>query len=315
MTADPAWTLREASARRWQRVRTAHATTVLRWLRAGVLATVVAAAVLCLVVPAEADHRIAAARRTDRAIADIGTAHDETVAADTALEHAFTTGQVALIGTGTDFANHTARVYSDITSAAQGNAAGQRGLTQLQFVQGQLTTALQLADAAVRDYAHTRSQGRAAPHALLTAAQERYHGQNVPGTGGLTTSLDDLKAIERDALHQQRRSLWLDPACVWPLLVGPAAVMLVLVLVTGRVIARHFRRRLGLALPAALLCTAATGALVSVLAGLDAHDAAAHPLAGHPLILTLALVSLTAAAVLADRAYRPRLAEYRFPRA
>lgn len=317
MTAPPRprGTLRGAAAAWRTRLRTAHATVVLRRLRAGVLASVVATALLYLVVSAQAGDRIAAARRTDRAIADITAARAEARAADTALARAFAGGQVPLVGTSKDFDNRTARVSTDVTSALAGNAAGLRGLRQIEFVQNQLMTCQRMATTAVLDYSRTGSRSADAAHSALTDPLQRDStGVPVPGTGGLIATLDDLRTIEADALDRQRDSLWLSPACVWPLLVGPSAVMLLLVLATRRVVNGHFRRYLDLRLPLALLATTAVGVTTAVLGGDDAHHLSAHPLAGHPVTVALALASLAGAAVLAHVAYRPRLAEYRFPR-
>ncbi|MET4920945.1 hypothetical protein P3L51_00925 [Streptomyces sp. PSRA5] len=289
---------------------------MLRWLRTGVVATVAATALLYLVVSTEAEQQLAAALRTDVAIDNIDTARTRAMEADSALEVAFGNGQVSLIGTGTDFANHTASVYTHVTSAAAGNAAGARGRTQIQFIQGQLTTCLQLANTAVRDYARTGVTGMDAAQTALTAPRELDPVTHLPiaGTGGLVASLNDLRTTEEKAKAQQRDSLWLDPAYVYPLLVGPAAVMLLLVLATGYIVARHFRRHVSPLLLVALLATASAGVTTAVLSSVDAHHLAAHPLARHPLTLTLALASLATAAVLAYLAYSPRLAEYRFPR-
>ncbi|RXS84875.1 hypothetical protein EST92_09705 [Streptomyces sp. TM32] len=301
-----------------QRLRTTHPTTVLRWLRAGVLSAVAVTALLYLVVTTQADRQIAAAQHTNEAIGFIKMAQNEARAADAALTSVFETGQVSLIGTGSAYSNHIARVYTNVTSAAEGNAAGKRGLTQIQFVQGQLTTCLRLADAAVRDYARTGQDGVRAAHNALTDVRQRDRGtqQPVPGTGGLTGSLDDLKATEQNALDEQRHSRWLAPAYLWPLLVGPAAVMLLLVLATGYVLARHFRRYIGLRLPLALLATTVVGigTGTAVLSALDPQHLAEHPLVRTPVTLTLALALLATAAALTYLAYRPRLAEYRFPR-
>ncbi|WP_433892140.1 hypothetical protein [Streptomyces sp. CA-111067] len=315
---------RSATLTRWRtRLRATHSTTMLRWLRAGVLAMVVVTALLYLVVSREAGQQIAAARRTDQAIGDIGQAQQAARNADAALSGVFQTGQVALIGTGTDFANQTARIYTYVTSAADGNAAGRQGLTEIQFVQGQLTTCVQLADSAVRDYSRLAQDAgtsagqrkrivQAAQDALDHPEEKSDGGRAVPGTGGLIPTLNDLKLLEQDAQADQRHSPWLDPVYVWPLLVGPSAVMALLVLATGHVMARHFRRYVGVKLPTALLATTAAGVVTAVLSGIDEHHLAAHPRAGHPVTLALALTALAAAAVLTYLAYRPRLAEYRF---
>ncbi|WP_438490149.1 hypothetical protein [Streptomyces sp. S186] len=301
-----------------QRLRTTHPTTLLRWLRAGVLAAVAVTALLHLVVTTQADRQTAAAQHTYEAIDFINTAHREARDADAALTSVFEADQVPLIGTGSAFSNHIARVYTNVTSATEGNAAGKPGLTQIQFVQGQLTTCLRLADAAVRDYARTGQYGVRAAHHALTDDRQRDRGTQrpIPGTGGLTASLDDLQATEQHALDEQRHSRWLNPAYVWPLVAGPAVIMLLLVLATSRILARHFRRYIGLRLPLALLATTAVGigTGTSVLTGLDQQRLAQHPLVRTPVTLTLALAALATAAALTYLAYRPRLAEYRFPR-
>jgi hypothetical protein len=313
--AEPGWSVRDTATRWRARVRAIHPVRVLRWLRAGALAMVLATALLYLLVSTQADDQLAAAQRTQAAIDNLGDAYHAAKTADTALNKASETGQVALIGTGTEFANATARVNTFITSAADGNADGGRGRAQFQFVQGQLTTSVQLADAAVRDYARSGRAGLDTARAALTARQERDPVTNkpVPGTGGLTESLTDLEDQQKDALGRQRHSHWLNPAYVWFLLVGPTAVMFACVLATGYFVARHFRRYVSPRLVAALLVTAAVGITAGLLCRYDAqggHD----PLVGHWLTRTLALSLLAAAGVLAYLGYRPRLAEYRFPR-
>ncbi|MFE3588317.1 hypothetical protein ACFXOY_12400 [Streptomyces niveus] len=294
---------------------------MLRWLRAGVVAMVAVTALLYQVVSTEAEQQMAAARSTDAAIEDIETAHEAARKADSALLKAFESEQVSLIGTGTAFANHTASVSTHITSAAEGNAAGERGQTQIQFVQGQLTTCLQLADTAVRDYARTGKQGMNAAREALTHRRELNPDTGLPiaGTGGLVASLSDLLTTEEKARAQQLDSLWLNPAYMYPLLVGPAAVMTLLVLATGHIVARHFRRYVSPLLLVALLATVSAGVTTAVFSAADAHQLVEHPLARdplarHPLTLSLALASLATAAVLAHLSYGPRLAEYRFPR-
>ncbi|MEU1511103.1 hypothetical protein ABZ490_02925 [Streptomyces sp. NPDC005811] len=305
------------TATRWStRVRAVHPVRRLRWFRAGALAMVAATALTFLLVSTRADGQLAAARRTGDAIADISRARRTAVAADRALAKAADTGQVTLIGTGTEFANDTARVNSLVTSAAEGNAAGARGRAQFQFVQGQLTTCVQLANTAVRDYARSGRAGVRSARLALTAprAKEPGTGAPIPGTGGLTASLSDLEEMQRQALDVQRRSYWLDPVHVWSLLVGPAAVLLLCVLATGRLVTRHFRRRVGPSLLLALPVTAGVGITTSLLCRYDAQALGRDPLVGHGATTALALALLTAAGVLTHLGYRPRLAEYRFPR-
>jgi hypothetical protein len=279
-----------------------------------VLGTVAVMAGVYLVVSLQAGAQIAAAKHTHDAVREIGAARVQAEEADEALEKAAATGEVDLIGTGSSFANATARVSILVTSAAEGNAAGTRGLNHIQFVQGQLTTAVQRANVAVRDYAHGDQAGMDAARDALTDERETYHEHEVPFTGGLIASLDDLRAMEQEALDHQLESRWLNPASTWALLIAPVAVMLVLVCATGYVVVRHFRRYPGPHLLLALPATAAVGITTGVLCRIDARRLPGQPLTNHPGVIATALTLLAAAGVLAYLAYRPRLAEYRFPR-
>lgn len=295
-------------------LRATHPARVLRWLRNGVLAIVAVTALLYVTAAVQGGHRIADARHTRLAVQEIDAAHDAAVSADEALTKAFRTGQVGLIGTGTDFANATAQVNTDVTLAAEGNAAGERGRTQIQFVQGQLITCQTLAETAVQDTSPAGHADAKDVHGALTAPQERDGTTPIPDTGGLTSSLTDLRALENTALSHQRTSGWLSPAVPWTLILGPALAVLLLTTATGYVLARHFRRWPDPRLTAAAALTAAVGITTGVLCHLDAAHLSAHPRAGHPVTTALALCALAAAGVLAYLAYRPRLAEYRFPR-
>ncbi|MEE4545084.1 hypothetical protein V2S66_24340 [Streptomyces sp. V4-01] len=312
----PRSTRRRGPAGWYARLRATHPVRVLRWLRTGVLVLVAATALLYLTVSVQAGQELRAARRTEQAVADVNLAVTAAGNANAALIDAFAGGNVALIGTGTEFANATAEVYNHVTTAAAGNAAGRRGLAEIQFVQGQLTNCVQLAEISAGDFARDRGDREvAAAYDALNALQEvdPDTGASIPDTGGLISSLRDLANLETAARDAQLRSHWLDPAWSWSLLTGPAALMLLLVLATGWVLARHFRRHVDPLLLGALLATAAVGAAVAVLGGVDVHRQAGDPRAGHPLTMTLALCLLAAAGVCAYLAYRPRLAEYRFP--
>jgi hypothetical protein len=277
---------------------------------------VAASALLYLLVATEADQHIAAARRTDRAVADIDKAHSAAQDADAGLLDAFNRDLVPLIGAGREFDNDTAGVNTDVTSATEGNAAGKRGRTQILFVQSQLITCQKMARDAVRDYPSDGKAAVAAAHDELTHQREKdpQTHRPIPDTGGLVASLEDLKNLEQEALDHQRHSRWLDPAFFWTLLIGPVIAMLLLAVATGYVVARHFRRHVSPRLGAALLITAAVGVTAGVLAGYDGRHLSSDPSAGHPVTMTLCLALLATAGVLAHLAYRPRLAEYRFPR-
>ncbi len=304
--------------RAWYRgLRATHPVTVLRWLRNGVLVAVVATAVLYLLVATEARRGIAAAARTTDAVVDIGKASAAAVDAKSALSDAFQHEDVSLIGTGTAYANDMARVNTEVTLAAKGNAAGEDGDTHIRFVQGQLTTCLQLAEAAVNIYDNDNRIGDKADIAAIKALadpdqQDRATGADIPDTGGLIAALHDLMTIEQGALAEQRRSPWLAPARFWLLLLGPVLCMLLLVSATGYVLARHFRRLVSPLLGGALLVTAGVAIAVGVLGTIDGHRLSGDPRAGNPLTMSIALLMLATATVLAHLAYRPRLAEYRF---
>ncbi|GGQ52965.1 hypothetical protein [Streptomyces asoensis] len=277
------------------RLRVPHPVVALRRLRAGVLGTVAVTALLYLVVADRAGEQIAAADRTGAAVRHIREAYDQAGKANDALDAVSGIGAIGLTGTGDDFANATARVRSHLTSATEGNAAGERGLSHIQFVQGQLATCVQLANTAVLDGAPGVARARDA----LDDAPEYEGSRPVPFTGGLRQSLRDLALLEDRARKDQLRSGWRDPGLLWPLFTGPLVVMLLLVGVTGRIVVRRFRRYPSPALGVAVLATAAVGVAMCTTA---------------PPAAAIALPVLAAAGALAYLAYRPRLAEYRFPR-
>ncbi len=290
--------------------RTAHPVSKLRWLRHGVLLAILATMLLWLITAVIAHHEIGNTRRTQAAIADITEAQVAAQQASASLKDVFTSGGVALTGTGNDFANDAAQINSDITAAAEGNAAGNIGAAKIQFVLGQLETCIQLAETDVR------SSVPAADDATNCLAQpdQTVGGVPVTGTGGLTAALADLKQAQVAALDAQLGSPWLDPWLIWPLLLAPAALMLVFGGFSTGILVGHFRRRVGPLLPTALLATSAAAILVATLSTLDSHRLTANPLASEPIIVVLVLAALATAMALAHFAYRPRLAEYRFPR-
>lgn len=276
------------------RLRVPHPVVVLRGLRAGVLGMVAVTALLYLVVANRAGSQIAAAHRTTTAIQHIGAAYDEAGKANDALRAVSLTRAINLTDTGGDFADATARVSSHLTSATEGNAAGEQGLSHIQFVQGQLATCVRMANTAVLDGAPDLATARDA----LEGAPEYDGKAPVPFTGGLRQSLRDLQELEIQARHDQLRSGWRSPDLLWPLFIGPVAVMLLLVCATGYIVAHHFRRYPSPALVVALLATASIGVIMCTT---------------DPPTAAIALPVLAGAGALAYLAYRPRLAEYRFP--
>jgi hypothetical protein len=305
------------------RPRAYHPVVALRWLRAGVLGVVAATTLLYLMVADRAGEQLATAQRTQTAIDHIAEAQAETRKAKAALDAVSKIGKEAmgLTGTGADFANATARISSHLTSATESNGAGEQGLSHIQFVQGQLETTVQMANTAVMDGAPavlkvgealdasekdapgTGAQGEGVSAAPVKDTKEtedpEADEEAASFTGDLDQSLAGLKKLELDAKERQETSRWRDPRILWPLFMAPLAVMLVLVWATGLIVARSFRRYPSPTLLQALLATASICVCMCRFT---------------PLHAAIALPVLAAAGGLAYLAYRPRLAEYRFPR-
>ena len=293
---------------RYRRLRTAHPVSVLRWLRHAVLLAMFSTMLLWLAIAFTAHHEITAAIRTQQAIQYIGDAETAATDASASLKSVFAGGEVTLTGTGDQFANDTAQVNTDITAAAVGNAAGEPGTVQIQFILGQLETCVHLADT------DAQANFAAADDATqcLTDPDQKI-GAPVPGTGGLYAALADLKQLEGQALAAQRGSLCLSPLMYWWLLLAPSAVMLVLGYASGGILARHFRRHIGRLLPSALLLTLASAILVGAFSASDSASLAPDPLASQPFVVIAVVAVFLVAMVLAHLGYRLRLAEYRYP--
>jgi hypothetical protein len=287
-------------AGQYRRLRSAHPVHVLRWLRNGMLLSVAAAALLYSWVVIQAGSDIAAARQTQQAIADIGKAGHAVTDAGNALNHAFRYEDVTLVGTGFDFVNQVTQMNKYLTLAAEGNAAGAEGTRELQYVQNQLASYLQLSETAVRDYALGTPLGQAGRQYAMGAEDD------------VQSAIAGLSTTEQRALDAQRHAWTLDPGTFWWTLLGPVIATLLLVAATANIVTRHFRRRVSRWLWGSLLITAATMVTAGLFNSADARSLSADPWAGHPATMAAALPLLLAAAVLAQLAYRPRLAEYRF---
>jgi hypothetical protein len=287
-------------AGRYRRLRTAHPVRVLRWLRNAMLLAVAAAALLYVWVAIQAGNDISAARRTAQGIGYIGQAATAAKAAAAALSYTSATEDVTLTGTGGSYVTQVTQVDKYLALVAEDNAAGQLGTSQIGFAQGQLGNYLVLSETAIRDYGAGGDLG---------PAGDTYASG---GEADLLSALTDLKTIEQNALTAQRGAWPLDPGTFWWVLLGPVIAALLLAGATASVLARHFRSHAGPWLWGSLLITAATVITTGFLNLTDEQHLAADQRAGHPATLTIALVLLLAAAVLADRAYRPRLAQYRF---
>jgi hypothetical protein len=284
----------------YRRLRSAHPAHVLRWLRNGVLLGVAAATLLYLWVAIQADSDIAAAQRTQQAIVDIGKAGNAVTDAGKALDDVFHKEDPRLVGTGSNFVNYITQVNKYLTLAAEGNAAGAEGTRDIQYVENQLASYLQLSETAVRDYALRK------PLSTLGLKNAVGAESDVKSAIGMLTS------TEQTALDAQRRAWALDPGTFWWALLGPVIGTLLLVAATVNIVTRHFRRHVSRWLWGSLLITAATMVTAGFFNSADARSLSPDPWAGHPATMVVALLLLLAAAVLAQLAYRPRLAEYRF---
>jgi hypothetical protein len=288
-------------AERYRRLRAAHPVSVLAWLRNGVLLCVLATALLYLWVAIQAGNDIAAANRTQQGIKDIGQAISATRIANGALQRAFNDEDVTLTGTGSYYVNEIALVSKYLTLAAEDNAAGQDGTSAIQYAQDELQAYLQGSEDAVLDYSVNEQFGKIAANDYASNSE-----------GDMTSALDNLKGIEEKARAAQRGAWPVDPGVFWWALLGPVIGILVLIVATVHVLARHFRRRASRWLCGSLLVTAATAVTGGLFNTSDERHVSADPWAGHPGTLTCALLLFLLAGVLAHLAYRPRLAEYRF---
>lgn len=287
-------------ADRFRRLRSAHPVHVLRWLRNGVLLSVTAAALLYLWVVIQAGNDIAAALRTQQAVTRITKAGSEVMDAGNTLTQSFSLNYVTLLGAGPDFVNHITLVNQLLTLAAEGNAAGAEGTAEIQFVQNQLASYLQLSETAVQD---------SALKGPVDQAEQQYAAD---AEGDVLSAIGALTTTEQATLDEQRRAWTLEPGTFWWALLGPVIGMLALVAATANLVARHFRRHVSRSLWGSLLITAVAMVAAGLLNSADARSLSADPWAGRPASIAVALLSLIAAAVLAQLAYRPRLAEYRF---
>jgi hypothetical protein len=297
-------TLRRAQrliAVRYRRLRTAHPVYVLEWLRNGVLLAIAAAALLYLLVAIQASSDIGTAIRTHQAVHDISRASDAVAAAGTALTGTLTLDDdLQLTGIGSEYFSDISEVSIYLTLAAENNGAGTDGTTDIQFAQGQLDVYQQASETAVTDYELGSDLG---------LAGEKYAAS---GAGDLTTALIALQNAEQAALSGQRGAWPINPAAFWWVLLGPVIAVLMLAVATIRVLARHFRRHVSPWLWGSLLTVTATAVTAGFLNVDDERTPSQHPLAGNPVSLACALALFLAAAVMAQLAYRRRLADYRF---
>ncbi|SFM45354.1 hypothetical protein SAMN04487980_1001398 [Streptomyces sp. cf124] len=299
----------------------AHPVEVLWRLRNGVLACIAFMAVAVVGVGAEAMTNSIAADRTEKSRDNIFRAKIAAEGARDDLRQAFSDGNVVLTGTGSGFVNKIGEANTAIALAMEGNTVGEEGRRNFQFVLGQLATSVHLAEVAAQQYDRFPVEGKlrkdVARSALqaLEAGDETYRqpdGESRPVhyTGGLIPALDALGHFQKTKAERQRPD-WVEPPVLLPLLLGPVLVQLLLAWVTARVLATHFRRWVSPMLGASLLITVAVAVFVCTQGPRYGDD---HVLTRQcfAMVMPVLLSLLAAAAVLVHRAYRPRLAEYRF---
>jgi hypothetical protein len=307
-TATPARLSAPRTADRQSRPRSAHPVHVLRWFRNGMLLCVAAAALLYLWVAIQAGSDVAAVQRTQYAIKDVADASAAVTQAGNALKRVFSSEDVPLVGTGTEFVSQVTLVDKDLTLAAENNAAGTEGTSEIQYAENEFTSYLQLSETAVHDYD--------VPGPLGPAGGTYASG----GEGAVTDAIKTLQASEQSALDAQRTAWALDPGVFWWVLLGPVIGMLALAAATATALARHFWRLASPWLGGSLLITAVTVIIAGLinsadarhLNSVDARHLTADPWAGRPVTMAVALLLFLAAVEMARRAYHPRLAEYLF---
>jgi hypothetical protein len=295
-----------------------HPVTVLRGLRNGMLLSIVAAALLYLWVAVEARHDIAAVHRTQQAIGSIQEAGTEAVQAQAALKAVVQKEDPALTGTGTVYVNDITQVSKEITFAAEYNSAGAAGTSQIQYVSGELETYLELSENTVLDYSLGKSFGSAAEAYAQVGEQHLTEALGVVPTCQQLASAKllgsvppGLAATEMNAECAQLTAWPLDPGTFWWILLGPVIVMMLLVMATAYVLARHFRRHIEAWLWGALLTAAATSITVGAFNVLDERHLSGSQLAGNAVAITVVLLIFAGVCAQTYLAYHDRLAEYK----
>lgn len=198
---------------------------------------------------------------------------------------------------------------------------GKDGWTRFRFVLGQMATSVHLADSAVQQYGRfpdgnpfREKVAVSALQALDTDDQSypcKEEGKcSVAYTGGLIQALEALEGYQRKQAERWR-SDWIGPTTLSSSVLGLLTVQVLLAWATERVLAVHFRRRVSPLLWASLLIT--TAVVVTVCLRGPRFREGEFEWGEYTMTMSILLLPLVAAAVLAHWAYRPRLAEYRFP--
>jgi hypothetical protein len=202
----------------------------------------------------------AAAERVEEhsvpSIMHILAAHAALVEADEAAVDSFRTGAVGLTGPGERYQNQIALAGQSLTQLAVDSIAGAGVGQGIQLVQGQLAAYSGLIEQADAHY-------RQDPASALARADLWYASRllHMP-EGGILAQLDDLLAVERQALAGQLTTGRMAPGwmAVWIL---PAVVLLALLVGTQVFLSRRFRRTFNLPL------LAATAAVLALAAGMS----------------------------------------------
>lgn len=300
----------------------AHPVTWLRWLRVVAVIMIAATAVLGWLETAQA-HRVITltSTRGARAIADVAAAQWDLGRASQAVQASFAAGAVALTGPGETYTALIASSAQDLVLTAEDNVAGQAGSDQVRFADGQLSSYRTQVDLAGNDFA--------AGDPVLARAELGYAAALL---NTLNAELAQLGMAELDAVTGNLGSPWLATAVLWLLPLALLAALLALAAWTSYVLSAGFRRLLSAPLIAAVLATLGLVVLVAAANSRDSQHAQAYEqrvltaLAAHHKILSVAgpdaavgssgwmllagLALAGGAAVLAFRAYQPRLREY-----
>ena len=183
-------------------------------------------------------------------IMHILAAHAALVEADEAAVDSFRTGAVGLTGPGERYQNQIALAGQNLTQLAVDSIAGAGVGQGIQLVQGQLAAYSGLIEQAD---AHNRQD----PTSALAAADLWYASRllHMPD-GGILALLDDLLAVERQALAGQLTDGRMAPGWVVTWIV-PVGVLLALLVGTQMFLSWRFRRTFNVPLLAATVAVLA----------------------------------------------------------
>ena len=183
-------------------------------------------------------------------IMHILAAHAALVEADEAAVDSFRTGAVGLTGPGERYQNQIALAGQNLTQLAVDSIAGAGVGQGIQLVQGQLTAYSGLIEQAD---AHNRQD----PTSALAGADLWYASRllHMPD-GGILALLDDLLAVERQALARQLTAGRMAPGWVVTWIV-PVGVLFALLVGVQAFLSSRFRRTFNLPLLAATVAVLA----------------------------------------------------------